>query len=307
MNDGKVSWSGSMVAALTPFTQDGALDESALRENIEMTVREGAHAILVGGHNGEAHLSTDAERKRTWEIAVEVVRQRIPLLVGTGGIRTEHVVELTRTAQALGVDGVMIESPYFMTPNLPDILEHYRTVSDSVSIPIMVYNHPKRTGVSLSPAAMRQLAEIDNVVAVKDSTGDFVHVLECLRAVGETLRIFIGPARLFGFPAVVMGVAGFVDGLPQVMGSRISELYEASLRGDNATAQRRQWEAFEIGELLYKASGAWPATGKDAMRLQGRPGGWPRRPLLPMRGADLEKLRAGLVQAGFLPTLAAVG
>jgi len=306
MNNGKVDWRGSIAAIVTPFTESGDLDEGALRANIEMTIGERSHAIMVGGHNGEAHLQTDAERRRTWEIGIDVVAKRIPLIVGTGGIRTEHVIELTVAAERLGVDGVMIEVPYFMTPNPPDVLAHYQAISDAVDVPIMAYNHPKRTGVPLSPRFMKELAAVENVVAMKDSTGDFAHVMECLHELGDSLRFFIGPARLYGLPAVLMGAAGFVDGLSQVMGSRISELYECSMRGDLERAKRRQWEAFEVGELMYKSAGTWPATAKDAMRLQGRPGGWPRKPLLPMRGADLEKLRSSLERAGLLSVAAAV-
>jgi 4-hydroxy-tetrahydrodipicolinate synthase len=301
MNDGRVSWHGSFPAVLTPFRLDGALDEELLRANLEMTVREGAHGLLIGGHNGEAHLSTDDERKRTWRIAVEVVQGRIPVLAGTGAIRTEHAIELTSAARAAGVDGAMIEFPYFMTPNRPDLLAHFRAISDAVDLPVMIYNHPKRTGVSMSPGLLSELAEIEHIVAVKDSSGDFVHVLECIRAAGDRIQFFIGPARLYGVPALVMGVAGFVDGLPQVMGSRVSEMYESVRSGDLEAARRRQWECFEVGELLYKAAGTWPATGKDAMRIQGRPGGWPRLPLRPMEGDDLEILRRGLLRLGLLP------
>jgi len=300
VNDGRVNWAGSFPAIMTPFTREGALDETLLRENIEMTIREGAHGILVGGHNGEAHLSTDAERKRTWEIGVEVVRRRIPLLVGTGGIGTDHVIDLTSYAERLGVDGVMIEMPYFMTPNPADILDHYRAISDAVDVPIMVYNHPKRTGVGMTPAMLVELAAIRHVVAAKDSTGDFVHVLECLRVAADRVRFFIGPARLYAFPAVAMGAAGFVDGLPQVLGDRVSRLYQNIIAGDMDSARRGQWELFEAGELLYKAAGTWPATAKDAMRMQGRPGGWPRRPLRPMADSDQRRLREGLSRLGVL-------
>jgi dihydrodipicolinate synthase/N-acetylneuraminate lyase len=305
VNDGRVAWAGSFVALLTPFARSGELDEDLLRSNIEMTLREGAHGVLIGGHNGEAHLCADSERRRTWEIAVEVIASRVPVLAGTGGIRTEHVIELTREARSLGVDGAMIEIPYFMTPNAPDVLEHFRAVSDAVDLPIMVYNHPKRTGVSMTTAMLRDLADVPNIVAVKDSSGDFVFVLECLRAIGDRVRFFIGPARLYGVPAVVMGAAGFVDGLPQVMGAQISQMYEAASRGNLEVARRIQWDAFELGELLYRARGTWPATGKDAMRLQGRPGGWPRRPLRPMEGADLATLARGLERLGLLNVAAA--
>src|SRR5215210_6652812 len=184
MNDGKVSWRGAFPAIVTPFRTDGSIDEELYLENVEMTIREGAHGIVIGGHNGESPLMEVPERIRLFEIAIPKIAGRIPVVCGTGQVRTETTVELTRAAKALGADGVMIETPYYMTPSDDDVVAHYLVVSDAVAIPILVYNNPRRTGCAVTVKLLERLADVEQVVAIKDSAGDFLQIVEFVRAVG---------------------------------------------------------------------------------------------------------------------------
>lgn len=305
MSTVKTDWRGSFPAIMTPFTRDFDIDEKLFLENVEMTVSEGNHGIIVGGHNGEAPMMTFDERVRIVELAAKQVRGRIPLLTGSGGIDTRQVIKLTKAVKDAGADGVMIEPPYYMTPQPSDVMVHYQAISDAVDIPIMAYNNPRRVGIDLTPDLMEKVASIKNIVAMKDSSFNFTQCLETLARVGSQIAIFVGPSFNFGLPGVVMGVAGYVDGIPQIMGNRAVQLFEASAKGDLKLAKEIQWQAYQLGKVLFQAEGTFPATVKDAMNLMGRPGGFPRPPLRPMTGAALERFKVGLAGCGLLPRVAA--
>ena len=309
MNDGKVSWRGSFPAIVTPFRSDGSLDEALFLENVEMTVGEGAHGIVIGGHNGESPLMEVDERIRLFELAIPRIAGRIPTICGTGHVRTETTITLTRAAAALGADGVMIETPYYMTPSDDDVVAHYRMVSDAAPIPILVYNNPRRTGCSVSPKLLDRLAEVDQVVAIKDSAGDFLQIVEFVRAAAERVAVFVGPARLFGFPAVAMGAQGFVDGLPQLFGRDAYDLYNLAVEGRVEEARALQYRCYAAGEAIYKnvKSYTYPATLKAAMNLLGRPGGYPRLPLRPLDDAALAILRRDMAAIGLLEPVGVSG
>lgn len=301
----KTDWRGSFPAMVTPFDKNYEIDERLFLENVEMTVSEGNHGIIVGGHNGEAPVMSFEERCRVVKLAAKQVRGRIPLLTGTGGIDTREVVKLTAAVKELGADGAMIEAPYYMTPQPADIIAHYQAISDQADLPIMVYNNPRRVGVELTVDLLDKLANIKNVVAVKDSSFNFTDCINAISRCGDRIAVFMGPSFNFGLPGVVMGVAGYVDGIPQIMGRRAVELFNASERGDIETARKIQWEANRLGKVLFNAEGTFPATVKDAMNLLGRPGGLPRPPLRPMRGAALEKFKDGLASCGLFTQAAA--
>ena len=304
MNKRRVGWKGSFPAIVTPFTRDGALDEATIRANVSLTVEEGAHGLVIVGHNGEAHLMNEAERERVTAIAVEEVNGRIPVVAGTGEINTDTVIRQTRAAMAAGADGVMVEAPYFMRPRPDDIVAHYARISDACDIPIKMYNNPARAGIDLKPDTVAKCADMANIVSIKDSCGDFVRLMDYLQVLGERMLVFCGPARLYGYPAIAMGCAGFVDGLPQVTPKAIA-LYDLAAANDAARGVPLQHDLFRLGQALNDAAGTAPATIKDAMRLLGRPGGWPRPPLRPMEGEDLRGLEATLVSLGLAPRAAA--
>jgi len=288
-------WKGSFSAIVTPFLLSGELDEAAVRANVRMTVDEGAHGLVIAGHNGEAHLMNDDERIRVIELAVDEVDRRIPVIAGTGGIRTDTVIALSKRAQALGIDGVMVEAPYFMTPKAGDLIAHFARISDAVSVPIMVYNNPARCGVDLDISIMREVSMHANVVAIKETSASFERVLRLILTLGTHLRVFVGPSRLFGLAAVQLGAAGFVDGMSQVVGRSASLLYDYAAAHENvASAIELQREMFQLGDLLFHSAGTSPATIKDAMRLLGRPGGYPRPPLRAMQGEDLARFEIEL-------------
>ncbi|WP_422368684.1 dihydrodipicolinate synthase family protein [Pelagibius sp.] len=295
------TWQGSFTAIVNPFTTDGELDEPALRANIDLAIEEGVHGLVICGHNGETHLMTDSERERAIAICVEQIAGRVPVLAGTGGISTPAVIARTRAAKNLGANGAMIEPPYFMTPKPADILAHFVSISDAVDLPVMFYNCPSRSGTDVKPDLFGELIERCNIVAIKDSAHSYDRTMVMIRDFGAEIGIFIGPAGIWGFAGIIMGGAGFVDGLQQVIGRPATTLFDLAVERNVEAAVPLQHRLHGLRTLLFNSPGTSPATIKDAMRLLGRPGGYPRLPLRPMQGADLRHFEEGLRALDIMP------
>ena len=169
MNDGKVAWTGNFPAVITPFTAAGEIDEKKFLENIEILVADGVDGIIVSGSNGESWALEPDERLRLFAIAAQLIKGRVPVLGGTGGIITKRVAELTLAAKEAGCDGAMIMPPYYAMVNRKEVAQHYRTISETAKLPILLYNSPAATGVELNADFCVELAEIDYVVAIKQS------------------------------------------------------------------------------------------------------------------------------------------
>ncbi len=302
----RVDWHGSFPALMTPFTPDGDLDEALLRANVRLALEEGVHGVIVCGHNGEAHVMTREERKRVTAIGVEEVGGRVPVVSGTGGIRTDDVIALTQDARDVGADGAMIEPPYFLTPRARDVTEHYARIGDAVGLPIMIYNNPKRTGIDMPPDHVEEIIDaVSMVAAIKDSSFTYDRILDLIHQVGDRMRIFVGPARVFGFQGIQMGAHGFVDELQQILGRDGARLYDLAVANDWQQGIPIQKTAYRLHRILMAVPNSYPAPIKDAMRLLGRPGGYPRRPLRPMSEPELKQFASQLASLGLMRAEAA--
>lgn len=299
MNQSGQLWRGSFPSIVTPFRADGAIDEKLLRDNIELTLSEGVHGIVIGAHNGESPLMDVVERISVMRIGIDQVKGRIPVLCGAEHVRTDKSVELVAAARDAGAQGVVVEAPAYMRPSDEDVVEHFMRVGRA-GLPMMIYNQPHRSGFSISGKLLEKLMEIKEVVALMDSAGDFVRLMDFIRIGVDRISVFVGNPRLYGFPAVVAGARGFVDGIPQVMGRDAISLYELAEAGKVEEARVLQDRYHALGRVIYERvqTHAYPATLKAAMNLLGRPGGFPRLPLRPVEGAALERLESGLREVG---------
>jgi 4-hydroxy-tetrahydrodipicolinate synthase len=294
MNHGKVDWKGCLVAAVTPFAKDGALDDKAFAKNVALLVDEGVHGIVPCGCTGEGWALTPDERVRLFRIAVDVVGKRVPVIAGTGTISTKAVINLSLEAKAAGAAGVMILPPYYCMVGRREIIAHYRAISDAIRHPILVYNVPRRTGFNLTPDVVEELAEIEWVVAIKESSNDFVQTESTINRVGDRMLVFTGHAAVRGLPAVLMGADGYVSSTEtQVMGRDAIAMYDLAVAGRLAEAQAIQMRTLRLEELL-KPIGTFPANLKAAMNLVGRPGGYPREPLMPLLEWEIDQVRHAL-------------
>jgi 4-hydroxy-tetrahydrodipicolinate synthase len=295
MDRNSVNWSGPMPAVTTPFGGEGRIDERSFADNVSRLMNAGATGIVAGGCTGEFWALSRAERKQLYRLAVEATAGRGTVIVGTGAVTVEETVELTNEAEEAGVDGALILPPYFVKLTDDEIVAHYRDVSKRTGLPILLYNIPGNAVNALPPALVARLADIDNVVAVKESSGDWNNWYGTLLAVRDRLRVFCGPSSVFGVPAVEAGADGTIDCFPNVWAPGGLDLYHAVARGDRTEANalqaigRRLTDLFTSeGRTLYPATKA----AMDMMQLPG--GGKPRPPLRPLADKPLAGLRRGL-------------
>lgn len=296
MNNGKVDWHGNIVAVATPFHRDGSIDEAKYKANIELLVSEGAHGIAVCGCTGEAWALEPQERMQLFRWAREVVGKDMPVIGGTTAIRTDKTIELSKGAMEAGCDGVLLMPPYYAVIGDREIKAYFQQVSDEVKAPIFLYNMPKRTGINMPPAFLAELAKIEWIVALKQSSNDFNELEATLAEAGERMLVFAGHSAERGFAAVMVGCPGFVSSMEaQVMGREAIGLYELAKAGKVEEGRRVQQRCIELDKGMRKI-GTFPSNMKGAMNLLGRPGGYCRAPLLDLD--DAERARATAVLAG---------
>jgi 4-hydroxy-tetrahydrodipicolinate synthase len=294
MDRKSVTWAGAMPAVTTPFTSDGTLDRKGFQANIDRLIGLGATGVVACGCTGEFWALTADERRMLYRDAVEAVGGRGTTIVGVGCVGPEETIAFAGMAEEAGADGVLVLPPYFVKLTDDEIFAHYREVDARVGLPIMVYNIPGNAVNAVSPALASRLADLDRVVAIKESSGDWNNYYATALAVQERLRVFCGPSSVFGAPAVVLGADGTVDCFPNVWAGCI-HLFAAAKAGAPETVHlqamgRRLTDLFTSGgRTLY------PST-KAAMDMLGFPGGGrPRPPLQALDGPALDGLRAGLV------------
>jgi 4-hydroxy-tetrahydrodipicolinate synthase len=291
MNNGKIAWEGSFVAAVTPFTSAGELDTRGFSDNIARLVDEGADGIVVSGCTGESWALTADERVRLFKLAVDTVGSRVPVIAGTGGIVTQSVIELSQRARDVGAAGIMVLPPYYCMAGRRDIIAHYKAISDAVHHPILLYNVPRRVGFNLTPDVLEEMVAIEWVVAIKESSADFIQFEATVERVGERISVFTGRSAERGVPAVLMGAKGWVSSVEsQVIGREAIQMYDLCKAGNIERAREIQLRTLALDQAIHHI-GTFPANLKAAMNLVGRGGGYPRPPILPLSGDEFDRVR----------------
>ena len=300
MNRDSIDWHGPMPALITPFKDNGAVDDVQLRRNIELQLEHGATGFLIGGCTGEFWAMELPERAALFGAAVKAVAGRATVLAGTGAVRVAEAIDLTRAAMDAGCDGAVILPPYFVKLTDDEIFAHYETISHTVEFPICLYNIPGNAVNGLSPELARLLAELDCVVAIKESSGDWNNYYATAVAVADRLRVFCGPSSVFGVAAVLLGADGVIDCFPNMWLPGGLDLYYAARDGRLDDARRLQATGVALTKLLTSEGRTlYPAT-KAAMNMLGLPGGVPRPPLRQLAAPQLVGLRRGLIEFGLL-------
>ncbi|MBU8538532.1 dihydrodipicolinate synthase family protein [Falsiroseomonas tokyonensis] len=299
MNRDDVDWSGPMPALTTPFDSQGRIDSAGFAANVTRMLDAGATGVVACGCTGEFWALNMQERAALYHEAVKATAGRGTVIVGTGCVGEADTIALAAKAKEAGADGVLVLPPYFVKLTDDEIFAHYKAVSEAVELPIIAYNIPGNAVNAISPALADRLADLEKIVAIKESSGDWNNFYGTLLAVKDRLRVFCGPSSVFGVPAVALGADGTVDCFPNVWTGCL-DLYYAARDGRDDAAElqemgRRLTDLFVSGgRTLY------PAT-KAAMDMMGFPGGGtPRPPLRPLTGAPLDGLRSGLQELGLL-------
>jgi 4-hydroxy-tetrahydrodipicolinate synthase len=283
---------------VTPFTKDGALDEAAYRKVVDGVIEAGCHGVIAGGSTGEFFLMSMDERKRVVEIALDQAKGRVPVLCGPAGIRTEDVVELATHARKAGCAGGMTLTPLYVGLDEREVLEFYRRVAGESGLNIMLYNSPRYVRAVLTPDLVAKLAEIDGIVAIKDTSFDMFQMNDLCRTVGDKIRIFVGLENLY-LPALAVGAVGCVAMVPQIIGKAAVDIYTCWRKGDIAGARRAHEIVCRVYDLFKVGSGY--IAIKESMNILGKPGGHSRPPMLMFTEEQKAKLRKIYADTGFLP------
>ena len=290
---------GSICPVVTPFTESGAIDENAFIELINWQIDSGSHGISVTGTSGEPSSLTIAERKRVMELAKETIAGRVFFAPGTGSTNHDETMELTKYAEELGADAAMVIVPYYNRPNQEALYQHFKTVADSVTTPIIIYNIPGRSAVNMEVSTMKRLVEdCPNIIGVKEANKDFEHVNRVLLNCGRDFLLFSG-IELLCYPMLAIGGAGFISATANVEPTKVAELYNAWVAGDVARAQDLHFELMPLNDALFKDTN--PAPVKVALGMMGKITPKLRLPLGLPSAAIQQEVRESLIELAILP------
>jgi 4-hydroxy-tetrahydrodipicolinate synthase len=282
----------------TPMQANEDLDLPRLKWFLDYQIEAGVHGVFVLGTNSEFYALDEREKQEVIATAVSHVRGRVPVYAGTGAEATREAIRLTRMAEKEGADGVSIITPYFIIPSQQEIYDHYRRIAETTSLPVILYNNPSTCGgLKIDVDTVARLAEIPNILGVKDSSGDLQNTIEYLRVVPDRFAVMMGRDTLI-FSALQFGARGAVPATGNIAPKLLVEIYEAFRRGDMAASQAAQRKLNPI--RLSLTLGTAPGGVKAALDLLGRSIGPSRSPVAPLSPDKLQKMRAALQQAGLL-------
>jgi 4-hydroxy-tetrahydrodipicolinate synthase len=288
---------GAFVAIVTPFT-DGQLDEQGLVDLIEFHIANGTHGIVPCGTTGESATMSHEEHHRVVELTVKRVNGRVPVLAGSGSNSTSEAIDLTKYAKQAGADGVLMVSPYYNKPSQEGLYHHYKTVAETVDIPIIMYNVPSRTSSNILPETVARLAQIDNIVGIKEATGDLNQVSDVIRLCPDGFAIMSGD-DFTSMPTVLLGGTGVISVTSNVAPKDMAQMMDAALAGDLAKARQLHYKLFPLMKAMFYDTNPVPA--KKSLELMGKiKSGTPRLPLYPMNDGILSRLKAALADYGLI-------
>ncbi|MCP4252056.1 MAG: 4-hydroxy-tetrahydrodipicolinate synthase [Candidatus Scalindua sp.] len=278
-------FTGSIVAMVTPF-KDGAVDYDKLGELVDFHVVNGTNAIIPCGTTGESPTLSHREHGEVVGKVIEAAGGRIPVIAGTGSNNTREAINLTRHAKETGADGSLLITPYYNKPTQQGLYEHYKAILDEVDIPIIIYNVPSRTGVSISPETVARLFEFENIVAIKEATGDIDQASQILNLCD--IIVLSGDDSLT-LPIMSVGGKGVVSVVANILPREVSELASSFLKGEIENSQRLHRSLLPLCKAMFIETNPIPV--KTAMKLLGRINGEMRLPLCNMSDEHEEQLK----------------
>lgn len=286
----KIIFKGCGTAIITPFTEDGVNFEE-FGKMIEFQIENGADSIIVCGTTGEASTMTLEERKETIKFAVEKANKRIPIIAGTGGNCTKNVIEMTQYAESVGVDGVLVVTPYYNKTTQAGLIEHYKVVAASTKLPIILYSVPGRTGVNITPETCKELSKIENIVAIKEASGNLSQIAEIANLCGDELNIYSGNDDQIT-PILAVGGIGVISVLSNILPEHTHDIVDSFLNGNVELAKDEQLSVLPLVKALFCEVNPIPV--KAAMNMLGYNAGKPRLPLVEMSEKGKERLEKEL-------------
>jgi len=278
------TFKGTYTVTITPFTADGRkVEESVLREFVDWQIERGAHGLIPVASTGEFLSLSDDERRTVAATVIDQARKRVPILIGTGAESTWDVVRYSREAEELGADGVLIIPPFYSTPTDEELYQHYKTIADPISIPIMLYNNPATSNVDMLPPLVARLSRIDNISYIKESTLDPTRIRDIIRLSENRMAVFGG---IMGYESFLNGAVGWTAVGSNLMPGPFAEMYRHCVEKTDLEAARNLYEKIlPVIELVGQHR--YVSATKQALNLMGLSVGPPRPPRLPAGGEDL--------------------
>ena len=288
--------SGIIPPVITPMLANEDLDLPRLRWFLDHLIDSGVHGVFVLGTNSEFYALDEEEKRQVIATAVAHVNKRVPVYAGTGAETTREAVRLTRMAEKEGADGVSVITPYFISPNQQEIFDHYRRIAESTSLPVVLYNNPSTCGgLKIDPETVARLAEIPNILGVKDSSGDLQNTQEYIKLVPPRFSVLMGRDTLL-FPALMMGARGVVPATGNIAPKLLVEIYERHRKGDLEGSKAAQLRLNPLRMALTYCTA--PGAVKAALDMLGMSVGPCRSPVSGLAADKKPKMRAALEAAG---------
>ncbi|WP_404323904.1 4-hydroxy-tetrahydrodipicolinate synthase [Cytobacillus firmus] len=266
-------------AMVTPFDNKGHIDFPKTTQLINHLIENGTDSLVVAGTTGESPTLTKEEKLALFKHAVKAADKRVPVIAGTGSNNTYESIELTKKAEQIGVDAIMIVAPYYNKPNQEGLYRHFKAIAGSTSLPVMVYNIPGRSSVNILPETIIRLSEISNIAAVKEASGDLNAMAKIIANTDDDFMLYSGDDGLT-LPCMAIGGTGIVSVASHVLGNEMQEMITAYLNGENEKAAKIHQKILPIMEGLFAAPS--PVPVKTALQLKGLDVGSVRLPMVPL-------------------------
>lgn len=290
-------FTGAGIAIITPMNADGSLNYQGLGDLIENQIANGTDAIIICGTTGEASTMTDEEHLECIRFAVEKTAGRIPVIAGTGSNDTRYAIELSKEAEAVGVDGLLLVTPYYNKTTQRGLIAHFTAIADAVNVPIILYNIPGRTGVNMEVATVKKLAEHRNIAAIKEASGNISYAAKLIAACGDNIDVYSGNDDMV-VPLVSLGGKGVISVASHVIPKQMHDMVQYCLDNNFAEATKLQIEYLDLINSLFIEVNPIPV--KEALNMMGVNVGPCRMPLYEMSDEHKAVLRASLEKHGLI-------
>ena len=288
---------GAITAMVTPFSQNGEVDYGGLRNNVRFQIKEGISGLLPLGTTGETPTLSAEEKEKVAKAVIEEAGGKVPVLVGTGSYSTKTTIEQTKKAKELGADAALIVSPYYNKPTQEGLYLHFKSVAESVDIPIIIYNIQGRTGVNIETGTLLRLSSIKNIIGVKEASGNINQMMDVINQLPKDFVVLSGDDSLT-LPLMSLGGRGVISVVSNLLPKKVSRMVELYLEGKTEEAKKLHYELLPLFRAAFIETNPMPI--KAAMSICGMPAGKCRLPLCDLQPQNEEKLKNVLVKMGLV-------
>lgn len=288
---------GALTAMVTPFDEEGKVDEEGLRENVRFQIKRGIHGLVPVGTTGECATLSYEEHNRVVDVVVDAAKGKVPVLAGAGSNSTWEAIMLTKHAKEVGAEGALLVVPYYNKPTQAGLYQHYKRIAEEVDLPQVIYNIPSRTSVNMLPETMAKLAKIKNIVGVKEASGDLKQVARIIELAGKEFSVISGDDSLT-LEIMKLGGVGIISVTSNLVPDKVAKMVDSFRSGDVETAKRINDELVPLFKALFIETNPGPV--KMVMNWIGMAAGGLRLPLVELEPENQEKLRKVLIEMGMV-------